>query len=97
MSSNVIFSGIKGEYAPELFLKLVADEAQQSAGKLVSSITLILTADSGISIHTSTTDRERNLSMIAVAHKHLINEMHEAYAHGFSREEDDGDPPPMLA
>lgn len=82
MTDTVVFGGFNGDYDPKVFLRMVAEEAAKEEAELVASVTIILTADGGLTLHTSTTDSERNFGLVSVAHQHLVAKLHEAYTGG---------------
>lgn len=95
MPDNImLLPGCSGEYDPRTFLGLVQRDIDRSGNiDVVSTIALVLTADGAFTIHTSSTDRERNLSLLAVAHLHATEEMRNALTYGFEPD-DEGDLPP---
>lgn len=83
MDDKVVFAGFNGEYDPKVFLRMVATEAEKERKELVASITIILDANGGLTLHTSTTDFERNFGLVSTAQAHLLGKLHEAYTYGF--------------
>lgn len=74
-----------GDYDPLDFLQLVHSELGDRP-TLVSTIVVALSADGHLTIHTSSSDRERNLGLLALAERHTLDEFGHAITKGFSRD-----------
>ena len=83
-----------GDYHPLEFLTLVREEVGDERPPMVSSIILLLDSKGKLTIHTSSTDRERNHLLMSLAARHCLNEAGEALAYGFMRDDEEGGPEP---